>query len=175
MHADKILIFPNKILRTKAVEISSISQKHIDILAKMHEIMHDANGIGLAATQIGLLHRLLVISIPETENSLPLQLSMINPIITTKSEQMLESSEGCLSLPGLTIEIPRHEVISVSYLDQEKQKQSLESVSGLLSCCLQHEIDHLDGKMIVDYLSPLKRARTIYSWKRSLKNMELDK
>lgn len=170
MLADKVLIYPNKSLRTKAVEIKEINQEHLNILATMHDAMHDANGIGLAATQIGVMHRLIVINIPGSENNIAVNYSMINPVITSKSKNIIESSEGCLSLPGLTIDLHRHENVDVSYIDQYNNKQCIESVSGLLSCCLQHEIDHLDGKMIVDYLSPLKRFRAIASWKRDLKS-----
>jgi len=158
-----ILHFPDKRLRTKAKEISNIDDDLRAFISDMFETMYDAPGIGLAATQVNFHQRLMVIDVSE-ENDQPL--CFINPVITHKEGVEL-MQEGCLSVPGFYEDVERAEAITVKALD--KQGQAFEiTTDGLLAVCVQHEIDHLDGKLFVDYLSPLKRNRI----RKKLERME---
>jgi len=158
-----ILHFPDKRLRTKAKEISNIDDDLRAFISDMFETMYDAPGIGLAATQVNFHQRLMVIDVSE-ENDEPL--CFINPVITHKEGVEL-MQEGCLSVPGFYEDVERAETITVKALD--KQGQAFEiTTDGLLAVCVQHEIDHLDGKLFVDYLSPLKRNRI----RKKLERME---
>ncbi len=158
-----ILHFPDKRLRTKAQKISNIDDNLRTIISDMFETMYDAPGIGLAATQVNVHQRLMVIDVSE-ENDQPL--CFINPIITHK-EGIELMQEGCLSVPGFYEDIERAEAITVKALDKQGEEFEL-TTDGLLAVCIQHEIDHLDGKLFVDYLSPLKRNRI----RKKLERME---
>jgi len=158
-----ILHFPDKRLRTKAREIQSIDDDLRRFIDDMFETMYEAPGIGLAATQVNVHKRLMVIDVSE-ENDQPL--CFINPIITHKEGVEL-MQEGCLSVPGFYEDIERAEAITVKALDKQGKDFEL-TTDGLLAVCIQHEIDHLDGKLFVDYLSPLKRNRI----RKKLERME---
>lgn len=158
-----ILHFPDKRLRTKARDIQSIDDDLRRFIDDMFETMYDAPGIGLAATQVNVHKRLMVIDVSE-ENDQPL--CFINPIITHKEGVEL-MQEGCLSVPGFYEDIERAEAITVKALDKQGKEFEL-TTDGLLAVCIQHEIDHLDGKLFVDYLSPLKRNRI----RKKLERME---
>jgi len=158
-----ILHFPDKQLRTKAQKISHIDDNLRTIISDMFETMYDAPGIGLAATQVNVHQRLMVIDVSE-DNDQPL--CFINPVITHKEGVEL-MQEGCLSVPGFYEDIERAEAITVKALDKQGKEFEL-TTDGLLAVCIQHEIDHLDGKLFVDYLSPLKRNRI----RKKLERME---
>jgi len=158
-----ILHFPDKQLRTKAQKISHIDDNLRTIISDMFETMYDAPGIGLAATQVNVHQRLMVIDVSE-DNDQPL--CFINPVITHKEGVEL-MQEGCLSVPGFYEDIERAEAITVKALDKQGEEFEL-TTDGLLAVCIQHEIDHLDGKLFVDYLSPLKRNRI----RKKLERME---
>jgi len=158
-----ILHFPDKRLRTKASKINHVDDDLRVIIDDMFETMYDAPGVGLAATQVNIHQRLMVIDVSEEKDQ---PLCFINPVITHK-EGIEMMQEGCLSVPGFYEDIERANAITVKALD--KQGKSFELTSdGLLAVCIQHEIDHLDGKLFVDYLSPLKRNRI----RKKLERME---
>ncbi|MDQ1091799.1 peptide deformylase [Xanthomonas sacchari] len=150
-----ILEFPDPRLRTKAVPVESAevtSAAFQRLLDDMFETMYDAPGIGLAASQVDVHKRFMVIDVSEEKNAPQV---FINPqIVQRDGEQVYQ--EGCLSVPGIYADVARADAITVRYLDRQGQPQEL-STDGLLAVCVQHEMDHLDGKLFVDYLSPLKR------------------
>jgi peptide deformylase len=125
------------------------------LVADMLETMYDASGIGLAATQVDVHERIVVIDTSEERNQ---PLVLINPEITWASEEMQVGDEGCLSVPGIYDGVERSTSVKVRALDAEGQSREI-SAEGLLSVCIQHEMDHLMGKVFVEYLSPLKRNR----------------
>ena len=149
-----ILEFPDPRLRTKATPVSVVDDSLRALISDMFETMYAAPGIGLAATQVNVHKRLLVLDV-STDNSEPL--ALINPEILEK-DGVIASDEGCLSVPGYYEEVERAEHIRVRFLDRQGVAQEMEA-EGLLAVCIQHEIDHLDGKLFVDYLSEAKRQR----------------
>ena len=154
-----IVIEPDPILRKKSEKLEKVDLETQKFLDDMLDTMYSAPGIGLAAVQVGVLKRLIVVDISkEDENKNPLFL--INPIITQKSDKKSIHEEGCLSLPGYFAEIERPAECQVEYLDYNGNKQSLKA-TGLLSTCIQHEIDHLNGILFIDYLSKIKKDMII--------------
>jgi len=150
----EILHFPDKRLRTKATEINTFDTELRSFVDDMFETMYEAPGIGLAATQVNFHKRLMVIDVSEDSDE---PLCFINPVITHK-EGVEVHQEGCLSVPGFYEDVERAEVITVKAFDQHGEPFEL-TTGDLLAICIQHEIDHLDGKLFVDYISPLKRNR----------------
>lgn len=149
-----ILEFPDERLRKKAAVIKEVDKKIQQLVDDMIETMYEASGVGLAATQINVHQRLIVIDISEEKDN---PLCLINPeIIEQEGDE--ESEEGCLSVPGFFENVKRAEQIKIKALDREGEEYELEA-EGLLAVCIQHEMDHLLGKLFVDYLSPLKRQR----------------
>ena len=150
----EILCFHDERLRKKARRVEKITDSHRQLLDDMLETMYAAPGIGLAATQVNVHEQLIVIDISDSKDA---PLFLINPEIISKSgvEKM---DEGCLSVPETYAEVHRAESIVLKYQDREGNEQQLET-DGLLAVCIQHEIDHLHGKLFVDYLSKLKRMR----------------
>ncbi len=146
--------YPDKILKEKAVPIDNIDGQIQLLIENMIETMHFAKGIGLAANQIGVLKRLCVIDITSRDEKGSL-IVLINPLILGK-EGVIESEEGCLSIPGYTTTIKRAEKVYVKGLDREGKDLEIEG-TGLLARALQHEIDHLDGLLFIDRMSPIKR------------------
>jgi peptide deformylase len=149
-----ILHFPDPRLRTKARPVEQVDASIRQLASDMLETMYDAPGIGLAATQVNVHKRVIVIDVSDSRDQ---PLTLINPEVVAK-EGVEEMEEGCLSVPGQYEKVQRAERVEVRYLDLEGQARSL-STDGLLAVCIQHEIDHLDGKLFVDYLSSLKRDR----------------
>ena len=160
-----ILHFPDERLRTKAKPVAVVSDKHRTLIGNMLETMYDAPGIGLAATQINVHERILVIDISEEKNT---PIVLINPEILEKDGDQ-EFDEGCLSVPGIYETVHRAENIRFSALNKEGEPFEMEA-SGLLAVCIQHEIDHLDGKLFVDYLSQLKKQRIRKKLEKQQKN-----
>jgi peptide deformylase len=150
----KILEFPDPRLRTKATSIEAVDDDLRALIADMFETMYAAPGIGLAATQVDVHKRLLVADISPDQSE---PHAFINPEILEK-DGVIVSDEGCLSVPGYYEEVERAEHIRLRYLDRNGEAQTMEA-EGLLAVCIQHEIDHLDGKLFVDYLSEAKRQR----------------
>ena len=149
-----ILRFPDVRLKKVATPVVNIDETLRKLVADMAETMYEAPGIGLAATQVDVHKRLVVIDISEEKNQL---LVLINPEIDA-SEGMQIGEEGCLSVPGIYDKVERAEKVKVHYLDLDGQKQTLEA-DGLLAVCIQHELDHLNGKVFVDHLSQMKQVR----------------
>ena len=149
-----ILEFPDPRLRTRAIAVDSVDNELRSLIDDMFETMYDAPGIGLAATQVDVHRRLLVADV-STEKDDPRVL--INPEIVEK-DGVEVTEEGCLSVPGYFEEVTRAEHVKVRYLDRDGNQQE-EDFDGLLAVCVQHEIDHLDGRLFVDYLSEAKRQR----------------
>ena len=150
-----ILEFPDPRLRTKAQPVAEVNDSLRDLIDDMLETMYAAPGIGLAATQVDVHQRLLGIDVSE-DHSEPLV--FINPEVTVLDPELGEYDEGCLSVPGFYETVNRPRRIRVTALGRDGQPFTRE-LEGLLAICLQHEIDHLDGKLFVDYISPLKRQR----------------
>jgi len=150
-----ILEFPDPRLRTKAVPVDPAQIAAADfqrLLDDMFETMYAAPGIGLAASQVDVHQRFMVIDVSEEKNAPQV---FINPeILTSDGDQVYQ--EGCLSVPGIYADVTRANRITVRYLERDGQPRELDT-DGLLAVCIQHEMDHLDGKLFVDYLSPLKR------------------
>ena len=149
-----ILEFPDPRLRTKAAPIEAVDDSLRALIDDMFETMYAAPGIGLAATQVDVHRRLLVADV-SSDRSEPHVL--INPEILEK-DGVIVSDEGCLSVPGYYEEVERAQHIRVRFLDRQGTSQEMEA-EGLLAVCIQHEMDHLDGKLFVDYISEAKRQR----------------
>ena len=149
-----ILHFPDPRLRTKAAPVEEVSDAIRVLVADMLETMYDAPGIGLAATQINVHQQIVVIDVSEDKNE---PYCFINPKIMQRDGEEI-SEEGCLSVPEYYAEVERAENITVKALDRDGKEFELEA-DGLLAVCIQHELDHLKGKLFVDYLSPLKQKR----------------
>jgi peptide deformylase len=149
-----ILHFPDERLRTVAKPVEQVDDALRRFIDDMFETMYDAPGIGLAATQVNFHQRLIVIDVSEEKDQ---PLVLINPEILEKSGEE-EMDEGCLSVPGIYEKVQRADRVKVRALDRNGEPFELET-DGLLAVCIQHEIDHLDGKLFVDYLSSLKRQR----------------
>jgi peptide deformylase len=149
-----VLRFPDERLRTVAKKIEKVDKSITAIIADMFDTMRDENGIGLAATQVDVHKQLVVMDVSENQDA---PMVFINPEITHKEGKTI-SEEGCLSVPNNYAQVERAEKITVSALDKTGEPFTLEA-DGLLAICIQHELDHLKGKLFVDYLSPLKRQR----------------
>lgn len=149
-----ILKYPDERLRTVAEPITSVDDHLRDTIDAMFETMYDSNGVGLAATQVNVHKRLFIADCSEDQNE---PLVFINPEITEK-DGLFTNEEGCLSFPGVYAKVERASKVTVSALDRNGETFSL-TAEGLLAICIQHELDHLNGKLFVDYLSPLKRDR----------------
>ncbi len=149
-----ILVYPDSRLRTRAEPVDRFDPSIIKLIDDMAETMYAAPGIGLAATQVNVHKRVVVIDISETKDQLQ---AFINPVLVGSGDQ-IETDEGCLSVPGAIVPVSRFSEVHVTALDQSGQPFEI-NASGLLSICIQHEVDHLDGKVFVDYLSQLKRDR----------------
>jgi peptide deformylase len=150
----EILEFPDPRLRTRAQPVARVDDSIRRLIADMFETMYAAPGIGLAASQVNVHQRLLVIDISEERNQ---PLAFVNPEILAR-EGDEETEEGCLSVPGIYDKVRRAERITVRALDRNGISFEMQA-DGLLAVCIQHEMDHLDGKLFVDYLSELKRTR----------------
>ena len=155
-----ILFVPHPILRKKAKTLKKISSEDVKISQKMIDIMLKAPGVGLAANQIGILKKIVTVHIQNKENGKDIIYSMFNPKIIFFSSETVIMEEGCLSLPQQYAEVKRPENIIVDYFDENNNNIEKE-VSGFEARVLQHEIDHLDGKLFIDYLSSLKRNKLI--------------
>ena len=149
-----ILKYPDPKLHTVAKPVSEVNDRIKKLVADMAETMYESRGIGLAATQVDVHERVVVIDLSEERNQL---ITLINPIITHKDGETTYE-EGCLSVPGVYDTVTRAERVIVEFLDADGHAQKLDA-DGLLALCIQHELDHLQGKVFVEYLSPLKQNR----------------
>ena len=168
MSIKDIITVPNEILKKISEPIEKVGTNEKQLINDLFETMYNSKGIGLAAVQVGILKRILVIDV-STKDEKKEPLSFINPIIKNVSNETSVYEEGCLSIPDTFIEIERPKVCEVEYIDMYGKKKNLKC-DGLLSTCLQHEINHLDGKLIIDHLSKLKRDLIIKKISKSRKN-----
>ena len=151
----EILRYPDPKLHTVAKPVQEIDDRIRTLVADMLETMYDANGIGLAATQVNVHERVVVMDVSESRNE---PIVLINPTITWMSAERIKGEEGCLSVPGIYDGVERAAAIKVTAQDADGNHQEMEA-EGLLAVCIQHELDHLMGKVFVEYLSILKRGR----------------
>ena len=165
----KIITEPDTILRKKSVTLEKVDDDLRALMDDMLETMYAAPGIGLAGVQIGILKRLIVIDVSKDEEKKS-PLFLINPEIITKSSITSVYEEGCLSLPGYFAEIERPAECQIEYLDYHGKKKGIKA-SGLLATCIQHEVDHLNGILFIDYLSKLKRDMVIKKLEKSKKEL----
>ena len=152
----EILLVPHPVLRQKAKKLNNIHAEDIKIANNMMEIMKKAPGIGLAANQVGILKQIVTINFEDKENNKKANYILFNPSIINYSKETIVMEEGCLSLPEQYADIERPKKINIEYINENKQSITRE-VDGYEARILQHEIDHLSGKLFVDYLSSLKR------------------
>ena len=150
-----ILRYPDPRLHTVAKPVAAVDERLCDLIDRMLATMYEAQGIGLAATQVDVHERLIVIDVSEERNK---PLVLINPEITWMGEERVKGEEGCLSVPGIYDGVERSVSIKVRALDEKGQSRTVDA-EGILAVCIQHEMDHLMGKVFVEYLSPLKRDR----------------
>ena len=162
-----ILHYPDQRLHTIAKPVAAVDARIVQIVADMGETMYEAQGIGLAATQVDIHERIIVIDVSEDRNELMI---FINPELTWASPEKKSWREGCLSVPEFFDEVERPERITIKALNQAGKPFELEA-DGLLAVCLQHEMDHLQGKVFVEYLSPLKQSRISLKLKKRAKEL----
>ena len=163
-----ILEFPDERLRTQAAPVETVDDEVRQLVDDMLETMYDAYGIGLAATQVDVHRRVIVMDVSD-DRSHPLVL--INPEYRPIGDEREPMSEGCLSIPEYTAEVPRALKVHLKALDRDGQPYELEA-DGLLAHCIQHECDHLEGVLFVDYLSPLKRERVLKKMHKRHRQMQ---
>jgi peptide deformylase len=165
-----IIYAPDPRLKLKCRPVETVDQSVRDFMADMLETMYAAPGIGLSAPQVGDTRRIIVCDVArESEDPQPIQL--VNPEIVWSSDDILINEEGCLSLPDHYAEVERPSDVRVRYLDENGQSQEIEA-GGLLAACVQHEMDHLEGILFVDYLSPLKRNIILRKMKKLKRQKE---
>ena len=151
-----ILIHPDPRLKTLAEPVAEVTEDLRELASDMLETMYEAPGIGLAAPQVGMMKRMLVMDCVKEEGAEPRPMVLINPEITWASEERAVYEEGCLSIPDQYADVERPVEVEVRWTVLEGREQS-ERFDGLWATCVQHEIDHLDGKLFIDHLKPLKR------------------
>ena len=171
MTVKKILIEPNKLLRQVSKSVDKVGDEERALMDDMLDTMYDAPGIGLAAIQIGVPKRIIVMDIGRDENKKEPRY-FVNPVIKNKNEKKAKYEEGCLSVPDQFAEIERPNTCEVEYLDYDGKKQLLKA-DGLLATCIQHEMDHLEGILFIDYLSKLKKSMIIKKLSKIKVNREI--
>jgi peptide deformylase len=159
-----IILLPDPILRQVSTPVDRVDDDLRRTLDNMVETMHDAPGIGLAAVQVGIPKRFLVLDLSEDDEK-PTPLYLINPKILKLGDERRVYEEGCLSIPDVRFEIERPSTLTVAYTDRDGTAKTLDA-DGLLATAIQHEIDHLDGRMIIDYMSRLKRDMVVRKFRK---------
>ena len=168
MTVKEIITIPNEILKKVSEPIEKVGINEKKLIKDLFETMYNSKGIGLAAVQIGILKRVLVVDV-STKDEKNQPIVLVNPVIKNLSNEKSIYEEGCLSIPETFIEIERPKICEVEYIDEKGQKKDLKC-DGLLSTCVQHEINHLDGKLIIDHLSKLKKEFIIKKISKIKKN-----
>jgi len=168
----EIVIYPDPRLKLISDEVTAFDEKLHTLLDDMYETMIAKNGVGLAAIQIGVTQRVLIINVPvENDEGEPVEqpkentLEVINPVITWRSDERIKFQEGCLSVPGFYEDVERHAMVTIEYQDRHGEKYVIED-DAFLAIALQHEIDHLDGKLFIEKLSFTKRKKFEKEWKK---------
>ncbi len=159
-----ILVAPHPVLKTKCKPVDAVTPELAKLMDDMLETMYDAPGIGLAAPQVGVPKRILVMDVARSDEA-PQPLKMANPEIIWESEDLAVYEEGCLSFPEQYADVERPARVKVRYLDENNKKQEIEA-DDLLATCVQHEMDHLEGIVFVDHLSTLKRNMILRKLKK---------
>jgi|TARA_B100001540_G_scaffold317586_1_gene351415 peptide deformylase len=159
MSIKTILTEPNKILRQVSKSVEKVGQAERQLMDDMLDTMYHANGIGLAAIQIGVPKRIIVMDLSKKEEEKK-PMYFVNPVIKNKNQNFSKYEEGCLSVPNQFAEIERPKTCEVEYLDYDGEKKIIKA-EGLLATCIQHEMDHLQGILFIDYLSKLKKSMII--------------
>ena len=167
----KLVYAPDPILKKKCQPLAQVDDHHRALIKEMYEVMYDANGVGLAAPQVGLDMRIFIVDAAAREE-VKTPLTMINPKITSIEENLVPYEEGCLSFPEHFAEIERPDKLSIEYIDENNQKQIL-NTEGFTSRIIQHELDHLNGILFVDHLSRLKRDVIIRKMKKFQKEKNI--
>ena len=166
----KILTEPNETLREKSLKVEHVDDEIRNLMDDMLETMYAAPGIGLAAIQVGVAKRIIVLDIaPKDEPKKPM--FFVNPKIISKSDNNSTYEEGCLSVPGQFAEIDRPDKCHISYIDYNGQQKELKA-EGMIATCIQHEIDHLEGILFIDYLSKLKKTMIVKKLSKQKKELE---
>ncbi len=160
----EIVKVPDPILRETSTPVESVNADVRRLMDDMLETMYDAPGVGLAAIQVGVPRRVIVLDV-STDDEEPQPFFMANPEIVHLGEAMRTHEEGCLSIPGVNVEIERPADVTVRYVDREGAAQEL-TADGLLATAIQHEVDHLDGKLIIDFMSRLRRDMIIRKFRK---------
>ena len=168
MSINDIITVPSEILKKKSEPIEKVGKNEKKLIKDLFDTMYASKGIGLAAVQVGILKRILVIDV-STKDEQKKPISLINPIIKRLSDDTSVYEEGCLSIPETFIEIERPKICEIEYIDLDGIKKELKC-DGLMSTCVQHEINHLDGKLIIDHLSKLKKDFIIKKISKLQKN-----
>ena len=166
----QILTEPNEILRAKSLPVEKVDSELQKLMDDMLETMYAAPGIGLAAVQVGVLKRVIVLDLDQKEGEKK-PFFFVNPEITTKSENNSAYEEGCLSVPGQFAEIERPDKCHIKYLNYHGEKEEIHA-EGMLATCIQHEMDHLEGILFIDYLSKLKKTMIIKKLSKHKKELE---
>ena len=170
MTIKKLITVPNEILRKKSERIEKVGKDEKNLIKDLFETMYHHKGIGLAAIQVGIPKRIIVLDVlQKDEQKNPL--CFINPIIKNLSDEKSKYEEGCLSIPDTFIEIERPKKCLVEYIDIDGKKKNMEC-DDLLSTCIQHEVNHLDGKLIIDFLSKLKKDLIIKKLSKTKQNTD---
>ncbi|MBT8396969.1 MAG: peptide deformylase [Gemmatimonadetes bacterium] len=162
----EIKILGDPVLREPAVEVAEVDEGVRALVEDMLETMYHAEGIGLAAPQVGISSRVIVVDLRDSDEEDMGPLALINPRVVESGKKKDKAPEGCLSIPGMEEIVERPDTVTIEGLDPDGDPVSME-VSGLLSRALQHEIDHLDGVLFIDRLSPLKRRMALKKWQKS--------
>ena len=166
----QILTEPNKILREKSLKVNEVDEVLQKLMDDMLETMYTAPGIGLAAIQVGVPKRVIVLDIAQKDGPKN-PMYFVNPEIVERSNNMLTYEEGCLSVPGQFAEIDRPDKCHIKYLDYFGQPKEIKA-EGMLATCIQHEIDHLEGILFIDYLSQLKKSMIVKKLSKQRKALE---
>mgnify|MGYP001353641877 FL=1 len=170
MAKKQIITIPNPLLRKISEPVTSVNNEEKKLMDDMLETMYAAPGIGLAAVQVGVLKRIIVIDLSKDgEKKTPL--FIVNPQITFKSDDLISYEEGCLSIPNQFAEIKRPSSCKVNFLDYNGKKKEI-NADGLLATCIQHEIDHLNGILFIDHLSKLKKDLILKKTKKQIKEID---
>lgn len=160
----EIRVLGAKVLREKAVPVEVVTDRTRRLVSDMFDTMYDAEGIGLAAPQVGVSERVLIVDVPGENDERHVH-ALVNPVIVESGRETDKASEGCLSLPGLEETVTRPVRVAVEGLTPDGEPARVEA-EGLLARALQHEVDHLDGILFIDRLSPLKRSMLMRKWRK---------
>ncbi|MFV3130778.1 peptide deformylase [Niveispirillum sp. KHB5.9] len=163
-----ILTIPDTRLKTKCKPLANVDGRVVGLMDDMLETMYKAPGIGLAAPQIGLLERLIVVDVTDQRTEKPDPIAMVNPELIWTSDELAVTQEGCLSIPEIYADVTRPKMVRVRYVDRAGEVREMDA-DGLLATCIQHEIDHLNGVLFIDHLSSLKRNMILRKYNKARK------